>query len=400
MNKRFVLKNRLLCAAVLLTTVVFILFYGGIAPYTLFYTAVALIVFSLLYLFISLRLCEVYCILDKRDVIKGGDITLTIEIRNNGPLFIPYVNIAYKETVAFSYEMKDETLSVARFSCKRARIALTSKYRGRYDLNIVEIRLMDFLGIASVPVKHARLPDALVYPHIYELDDFSAVGKFDMDNQMNPDNISEDITAVSDVREYMNGDGMRKIHWNLSARMMSFMSKNYENITKSRLTMLINLSRLPDMGYESRLKLEDRMIETAVSVVFHFINKLWNVTLCYYEREYYTYSLSDTAMFGMAYDHLAFVDFTAAYDIAKIVENVSQDTMGERLNLCVVTQNVTDNLLDRVIRYAELGSRIALLYVCASKIGLEKEEWVRAINKSPVSLFVIDFDKDLRDALA
>jgi len=400
MNKRNMLKNRLLCGAVLLTTITFIFFYGGKVPYAMLYATLGLVAVSLVYLLVTMFSCEVHCLLDKRDVIKGGDIVLTIEIKNNGPLFIPYVNIMFRDTVEFDYDILDESLSVAGFSGKRARVALTSKYRGRYDVNIPEIRLMDFLGILNVRVNYAKLPDALVYPHISELDDFTAVGKFDMDNQMNPDNISEDVTAISDVREYMNGDGMRRIHWNLSARMMSFMSKNYENITKSRLTMLLNLSRKQSPEYERRLKLEDMTIETAISIVFHFLNKFWNVTLCYYENEYYTYSLSEASMFGMAYDHLAFVNFSAAYDIAKIVENVSLDTAGERLNLCVVTQEVSNDLLDRIIRYAELGSRIALLYVCESKLGLENEEWVKAINKSQVNLFVIDFDSEIRTALA
>ena len=399
MNRYSIWRNRLLCASVLITTLSFVLFYGGRVPYALFYTAIALISISLLYLLVSLLLCDVVCVLDKRDVIKGGDIILTIEIKNRSPLFIPYINITYKKTVEFDYVMHDESLSVAGYSGKRARVAMTSKYRGRYDVNIPEIRLMDFLGIFNIAVKYPKLPDVLVYPQVRELDEFTAVGKFDMDNQVNPDNISEDITAISDVREYMNGDGMRRIHWNLSARMLTFMSKNYENITKSRLTLLLNLSRLPGLPYENRLKLEDRTIETAVSMVFHFLNQFWNVTLCYYENEYYTYSLGAANMFGMAYDHLAFVDFTAAYDIAKIVENVSLDTAGERLNLCVVTQEVTEDLLDRLIRYAELGSRIALLYVCETRLGLEKEQWVKAINKSSVSLFVIDAGRELRDAL-
>lgn len=142
------------------------------------------------------------------------------------------------------------------------------------------------------------------------------------------------------------------------------------------------------------------MIEAAVSIVFHFLNRFWNVTLCYYEHEYYTYNLSDASMFGMAYDHLAFVEFSSVYDIARIVENVSQETAGDRLNLCVITQEVTNELLDRVIRYAELGSRIAMLYICKSKFGLEKEDWYKAITKSAVSLFVVDYESNLRDALA
>ena len=399
MSKFSVLKNRLLCAAVLISTFLFVIFYGGKVPYALLYTSVGLICVSVTYLIITLLLCDVICVLDKRDVVKGDDVIITIEIKNNSPLFIPYINISFKETVEFDSVIQDESLSVAAYSGKRARISLTSKYRGKYDVNIPEIRLMDFLGILNIAVKYPRLPDVLVYPHVCELDEFSAVGKFEMDNQINPENISEDITAISDVREYMLGDSMRRIHWNLSARMLSFMSKNYENITKSRLTLLLNLSQASELPYEKRLRLEDRTIETAVSIVFHFLNKLWNVTLNYYENEYYTYRLSGANMFGMAYNHLAFVSFTAAYDISKIVENVYMDTIGEHLNLCVVTQDVSEDLLDRVIKYAELGSRIALLYVCETKAGLERAQWVKAIGKSPVSLFVIDAGSDLRDAL-
>ena len=400
MKKLGIIKNRLLCAAIFLATLAFVLFYGGIVPYTLFYTALALITASLVYFLIMYSFCEVRCVLDRSDVIKGGDVLLTIEIKNKSPLFIPYANITYKNTIAFIFKAHDESISVAPFSGKRLRIVLTSKYRGRYDVNIPEIRLMDFLGIVNVVVKYAKVPDVLVYPHIDEIDEFSAVGKFDLDNQMNPDNISEDITAISDVREYMNGDGMKKIHWNLSARMMSFMSKNYENISKSRLIMLINLSRITGCSDEQRLNLEDRIVETAVSIIFHFLNKFWNVTLCYYEKEYFTYSLNDAGMFGMAYDHLAFVEFSSAYNIARIFENISQDTAGGHLNLCIVTHEVSDDLIDAIIRYSKLGSRIALIYVCKSKNGLEKENWVKAARKSAVSLFFLDLESNLHSALA
>ena len=401
MSKGNMLKNRLLCGAMLTVTAAFVFFYGGIVPYAMLYTSLAIVTASLLYLAVIALYCDVVCTLDRFDVVKGGEIVLTIEIKNNSPLFMPYVIISHKKIDGFIYDANNETISVAGFTGKRAHIVLTSKYRGRYDANIPQIRLMDFLGIANVRIKYARLPDVLVYPKVCEFSEFTAVGKFDMDNQMNPDNISEDVTAVSDVREYMDGDGIRKIHWNLSARMLSFMSKNYENITKSRLTLLINLSGSnKNHEHEQKLMIEDKTIEAAVSVVFHFLSRLWNVTLCYYEKEYYTYSLSDTSMFGMAYDHLAFIEFSSAYDIARIVENISVETAGERLNLCVITQEITDGLLDKIIRYSELGSRIALLYVCESKADLGGADWVKAISKSAVTLYAFDYDSVLSDALS
>ena len=400
MNRINMVKNRLLYFAVLATAFSFVLFYGGKVPYVILYAALGLLGVSVAYVLILVPFCDVLCFLSRSEVIKGGDVILTMEIKNNCPLFIPYIHITYKKAEEFIYKIRDESLSVAPFSGKRARIVLTSKYRGSYDVNIPQVRLMDFLGIVSVKIKYPKLPNVLVYPRVSEIDEFTAVGRFDLDNNMNPDNITEDVTAVSDVREYMVGDGMRKIHWNLSARMLSFMSKNYENITKSRLTMLINLTDVPGLARGQKLTLEDKMIESAVSIVFHFLNKFWNVTLCYYESEYYTYTLSAASMFGMAYEHLAFVEFSSTYDIAKIVENVSLDMVGERLNLCVITQEITNELIDRVIRYSELGSRIALLYVCKSRSDLDNAEWMEAISKSAVTLYTLDFESELRDVLA
>jgi uncharacterized protein (DUF58 family) len=393
------IKNRLLCFGILIATLSFVFFYGGKVPYVMLYTVLLLIAASLLYAVAARLFCEIECTIDRRDVVKGGDFTLSIEIKNRSPLFLPYVNLSFARIDEFVYSADDEALSVAPFSGRRTQITLTSKYRGRYDVNILDARLMDFLGILNLRLPYAKLPDILVYPRVVEIDAFPAVGKFDMDNHLNPDNVTEDMTAVSDVREYREGDGIRKIHWNLSARMFEFMSKNYENITKSRLTLLVNLAEIPGER-ERRRKLEDRIIEAAVSIVFHFLNQIWNVTLCYYENEYITYSLNDAAMFGMAYDHLSFVEFASDYGIAQLLESVGLNTAGERMNICVVTHEVSNELLDRLIRYSEQGYRVSLLYVCDTKWGLEKNAWVRALKKNSVALFVLDFASDLRDSLA
>jgi uncharacterized protein (DUF58 family) len=403
-----------MCALVLLFTLMFVFFYGGKVPYLLLYTVVATMLVSALYAVAAWWFCDAGCTLDKTEIMKGEDAVLTLEIRNRTPLFMPYVSISCAKLDEFVYETESETVSVGPFSSQSLAVRMGSKYRGRYDVNMLDVRAMDFLGLLSLRVRYAKAPSLAVYPQVVDIDDFGAAKDFGMESSLNTGSSAEDMSSVSDVRDYIDGDGMRKIHWKLSARVQSFMSKEYESETKPRATVLINLCEIAGEP-EARLRMEDRIVEIAVSAVFCFLKNNWSVSLCYFEDGYVQYGISDISLFERAYERLAFVGFAAGSDIAAAFGGAGAGVgaaagagagvgagadAGERLNLCVITPKVSGELLERMLKASERGCRVSLLYACEAKKYMDSTLWASVVRKSAVNLYAIDYESELGEVLA
>ncbi|MDR1061196.1 MAG: DUF58 domain-containing protein [Clostridiales bacterium] len=392
------IKNRLLCLLVLLFALSFVFFYGGKVPYLLLYTVAATMLASAAYTVIAWRFCEAGCALDRTEIMKGEGVVLTLEISNRTPLFMPYVHVSCAKLDEFSYETGGESLSVGPFARVASSTRMTSKYRGHYDVNVLDVRVMDFLGLLSMHVRCGRAPGLAVYPQVAEIDDLGAAGQFGMDSSLSAGKASEDMSSVSDVRGYIDGDGMRKIHWKLSARAQAFMSKEYESETKPRIAILLNLCEIAGEP-EARLRMEDMIVELAVSVVFYFLRKNWSASLCYFENGCVQRGVSDISLFERVYEELAFVGFNADCDIAGAFDIMGIDG-GERQNVCVITPKVSGELLDRMLKASGQGCSVSLLYACEARKYMDSTLWASVIKKSAVNLYALDYESEIGDVLA
>jgi uncharacterized protein (DUF58 family) len=397
------IRNRLMCIGIVVFTISFVFFYGGKVPYLLLYTVSATIAASALHALLAWRLCGAGCSLDKAEIVRGEDVLLRFEISNRTPLFLPYVNIALRRIDEFSYAADSDSLSVEPFSKKAMSLRLTGKYRGRYDVNVIDARIMDFLGLISLRLRYKKAPHVVVYPRLADLDGFDAAEQLGMESSLNAGNVSEDLSAVSDVRDYIDGDGIRRIHWKLSARAQSLISKEYESEAKSRAALLIDLRKATG-NREDQLKTEEQIVEAALSVLLCFLKRAWSVDIGYFEEGFVNYGVQDVRLFEAAYERLSFVGFDAERDIALAFGGAGVGMgmgmgAGELLNICVVTQDVSDELLERMLKLSEHGCSISLLYVCEDKTRVDATLWASIVKKSAIRLYALGFGDDLKTAL-
>ena len=76
----------------------------------------------------------------------------------------------------------------------------------------------------------------------------------------------EDITMRRSIRDYMNGDELKRINWRASARFASLYTNQYENSFDAPLFVFLNLAE-EDYDLHNRRYYSEKAIEIAASII-------------------------------------------------------------------------------------------------------------------------------------
>ncbi|MBO4338259.1 MAG: DUF58 domain-containing protein, partial [Lachnospiraceae bacterium] len=174
------------------------------------------------------------------------DDTATAFIMVDNPSFfpIPDCHITCEITSAFypcekSFEINIPAYSKAVFS---ADLPLEFKRCGCYQIRLKELSAYDYLHVFSFKRKLDDICEINVYPRAEETQVFepSAYGEgFDeFEETAAKGNTSSNVT---DIREYIPGDRLQKIHWKLSAKTAKLMVKENEQTSSNQFTILTEL---------------------------------------------------------------------------------------------------------------------------------------------------------------
>ena len=128
-----------------------------------------------------------------------------------------------------------------------ARYELPSVPRGRYTIE-AHVVVEDPFGLERVEVPLARQPALVVYPRLVELERlFSESGMHARDGRrvllQRPSGFD-----VHSVREYVEGDSLRKVHWRSTARRARLMVKELEDSPRDELAVVLDAQRASVVG--------------------------------------------------------------------------------------------------------------------------------------------------------
>ncbi|HAH18360.1 MAG TPA: hypothetical protein DCL29_05060 [Eubacterium sp.] len=144
--------------------------------------------------------------------------------KNKGILPTNHVeSIVRCENVVFgTKEAKSFDISIRARSVKNVepiKIPIDSKYCGRIDLSVEECRVYDWFDFTYLKKKVNTKGVVYVYPDeskttLAEMDDLLSEGEELTYKHV----VGNDVSEVLQIREYAQGDSIKNIHWNLSAK--------------------------------------------------------------------------------------------------------------------------------------------------------------------------------------
>jgi len=161
---------------------------------------------------------------------------------------------------------------------RTVRHRLQGHYRGRFHTGPLRVQLTDPFGLATVERSFTGTSELLVTPQVHVLEALpsSAAGGQTGDNR--PHRIG--VTGHDDVlvREYRQGDDVRRIHWRSTARRGEMMVRREEQAWDPSMTLLLD-NRSGAHAGDARHGSFEWAVSMAASVGDHFLTDGFSIEL-------------------------------------------------------------------------------------------------------------------------
>ncbi|MFN2526630.1 MAG: DUF58 domain-containing protein [Actinomycetota bacterium] len=197
----------------------------------------------------------------------GQPVSVTIELTNRADTPAPLLLVEDRIPLELSGRARFSVAGLEAGGTRVARIDLTPRRRGRYEIGPLTVSIVDPFGIAAVRTRPQGPSSFVVYPRVEKLRLPRELGH-------------QRTTAVAErrrptgsrgedfytLREYDEGDDLRKIHWPSTAKLQRFMIRQEETPWHQRATVLLDDRSEVHGGFGEHSSFE-RAVEAAAAVV-------------------------------------------------------------------------------------------------------------------------------------
>jgi uncharacterized protein (DUF58 family) len=200
------------------------------------------------------------------DHVAGDDVPVRLEVEAEGRL--PAGSLVVRERIARLGERE----TVVRRSGRRLAGAyvLPAVPRGRYAIESAEVVLEDPFGLERAVVDFARNESLLVYPRLVEIEHvFSDSGARTPGGRhlllRRPTGFE-----LHSVREYEQGESLRRVHWPSTARRGDLMVKELEDAPRDEAAVLLDadaasvVGEAPDSTFEVQVRAAGSILKSHV----------------------------------------------------------------------------------------------------------------------------------------
>ncbi len=242
---------------------------GGKALWFLSYAMLASLLVSLSHGLLGLLALRGAIRAPSAGIAAGDELTLSYELKNSSPLGFP--TIEFFEGGGFTRgEKRSVLLSMEPRATKRWEARVRFERRGKYRYGEAELVIRDIYGLSAVR-KRLRSPLAItVYPRVVPLERLRPEGLRRLGELLVGDPFARDLSEVSSLRAYQDGDPLHYLHWRLSARGEEALVKQFARRGDVSIDLVLDSEaahyaadtdgRLADLGAEAAISLADYLL--------------------------------------------------------------------------------------------------------------------------------------------
>ena len=205
----------------------------------------------------------------------GDTVEFDEVIRNQGPLFLPWVRLEMRIPPSFEFRTREEVdirgnnyhksvFTLTPFSQVTRRHKVVLHQRGHFILTTASLAAGDLLGLKRVDRDFDAPAELYVYPALVEgaeaLPSSRAQGDVSVMRWIQPDPF-----LVNGIRAYRAGDPERDIHWAATARTGELQVKTHDYTADPKLLVIVNMQKAEDQ-WGDLMAYEQQPIEQAISL--------------------------------------------------------------------------------------------------------------------------------------
>ncbi|HPD01434.1 MAG TPA: DUF58 domain-containing protein, partial [Acetivibrio sp.] len=177
---------------------------------------------------------------------------------------------------------------------------------------------------------------------------------------------------VSDIRKYVIGDSLRKIHWKLSSKMNELLVKNYESASSTMSAIILDLKK-NNYTVEQNAKIEDNLIESSLAVIYYCLNNYIPINLSYYSKGFVDIEANKPLHFEGIYSTLSKIKFDHDVDVKDVLDIYTGKNSLIRTNIMLFTSNLSFDLYDKLYKAKLSEYDVNLIYI-APNVALDSDK--------------------------
>lgn len=292
-----------------------------------------------------------------RDVIEGDDVRVDLVVESTGAVAPPTL-VAHEQPG--SLDERRIELQRVRGSRFAGGYELRAVPRGRYAYASVRLTIEDPFSLARAELVQGEPQALVVYPRLVKLDRlFSEGGAHAQDGRRlllrRPTGYE-----LHSVREYAEGESLRKVHWPSTAKRATLMVKELEDAPRDEVAVLLDAD-----ARAGSPETFDVAVRAAGSILRAHVRRRRRCALVVNSAARDTQSVTTEGDWRRALELLAAVERdaqTPAFALLRADGGIA----ARSLELVVVTSRVDTPLVDRLVQRVLSRRGSSLVYVEAS----------------------------------
>ena len=295
-----------------------------------------------------------------REHVEGDDVPVLAELQPTGNV-VP-ASITLVERIGRIGEQRHPLRRHGRRWS--VRYTLEDLPRGRYSFADVRVELTDAFGLERSVVELPAPGALLVYPRLVRLQRlFSETGARSHDGRRLLLRRSSGFELHS-VREYEQGESLRRVHWPSTARRAQLMVKELEDAPRDEIAVLLDADARSVVGESF-----DVQVRAAGSILEAFVRRGRRAVLVIDAKRREVQRVhAPTSDWRHALELLAAAEATGTTPAPKLLAD-DDGPIARALDLTVVTARLDPGLVDRVLQRAASRRKVSIVHVEAASFN-------------------------------
>jgi uncharacterized protein (DUF58 family) len=286
--------------------------------------------------------------------VEGDDVPVVVELEATGQIL----------PAAATLVERIGRLGEQRHTLRRNRRRLSVRYvlerlpRGRYTFEDVRVEIADPFELERVDVPLPTPGSLLVYPRLVRLERlFSETGIRSHDGRRMLLRRHSGF-ELHGVREYEQGESLRRVHWRSTARRGQLMVKELEDAPRDEIAVVLDADAASVVGESF-----DVQVRAAGSILESYVRRgRRSVLVVNSQRREVQQVHSPAADWRRALELLAGVEPSRDVPLARLLGE-EDGPAARALELVVVTARLERALVDRLVQRALARRKVSLVYV-------------------------------------
>lgn len=345
------------------TALVVALSTGAQIYYLIVLAMASMLALSLISVLLALGTVKTSIRCPRRTAERGGTVPVVATVRHMG--LLPVRSIALKLSLPDDAgSLTALEMGALPFETRRYEVSVACPHRGMHLIGVTRASVTDVFNLFTFSKRISGSQFQVeVLPRVTELKPL-ALRSGDLGDR-GLSRMTEDAASPADVRQWLPGDALKKVHWKLSMRKRELMVRTYEESARPDTLVLIDLYPLSSLKSHA-LTVEDASCEAAVSLIKAQLTAGYPVRMPLMSAQPTELAAEDASGFGRFVQALTRVRFDSPFPFEQVML-LEMRRMQRTGGAVLVTPRLNARIVGLAMQMARGGMKVFVCWLSDSR---------------------------------